>query len=109
MIKVIPEGDDPADLLKPVAQPARPPSQPRTARRTPRSVDRRHRDRARCCDRRPRASSSPGVEPLAGNGVQLLDATSHAIAATLSIHGSPGGIASGAGSSGSRTPKPGPS
>ena len=46
VIKVIPEGDDPADLLKPITQPGQ---HDRTAvgRQTTDRVDRRHRDRCR--------------------------------------------------------------
>ncbi len=98
VIKVIPEGDDPADLLKPVTQARSSTSQPRArgGRRTALIAAIAIALVAGIAI--PVLRHHEVVEPLAGNGVQLLDTTSHAIAGTLSIHGSPGGIASGAGS-----------
>jgi YVTN family beta-propeller protein len=97
VIKVIPEGDDPADLLKPVGQVGTRTSEPRQrSGRRPALI-------AAIAVALVAAIAVPvlrhhqSVEPLAGSGVQLLDARSHAIAGTMSIHGSPGGIASGAG------------
>lgn len=97
VIKVVPEGADPADLLKPVTQPGS------SAAKTRRRGGRRTALIAAVAVALVAAIAVPAlrhrqsVEPLVGNGVQMLDATSHTITGTLAIHGSPGGIASGAG------------
>ncbi|MGZ8566251.1 MAG: ABC transporter substrate-binding protein [Actinomycetota bacterium] len=98
VIKVIPEGDDPADLLKPVAQPipSKTPSRQRGGRRA--ALIAAIAAALVAAIAVPVLRHDQRVEPLAGNGIQLLDAASQAITGTLSIHGSPGGIASGAGS-----------
>ena len=97
VIKVIPEGDDPADLLKPVGQPGTRTAEPRQrgGRRT--AVIAAIAIVLVAAIAVPALRHRQSVEPLAGNGVQMLDATSHTITGTLAIHGSPGGIASGAG------------
>ena len=98
VIKVVPEGDDPADLLKPVAQPGSGKTRPQKRGGRRAALIAAIAAALVAAIAVPVLRHDQSVEPLAGNGVQLLDAASHAIAGTLSIHGSPGGIASGAGS-----------
>ena len=82
-----------------------------TARRAPNGVDRRHRDRCRDRARRGCGPAAP-VRPRAssrspGNGLQLLDASSHSNGDGIASRSraSPGGITAGAGFIWSRTPR----
>ena len=82
VIKVIPEGDDPADLLKPMTQPGSSTTARRSARRTPDRVDRRHRDRvviALVAVVHPTCCVDHRVSSRSGSGIQLLSSSSRTV------------------------------
>ena len=100
VIKVIPEGDDPADLLKPITQPG----SSTTARR---SEGRRRTALiaaiaivvviALVAVVIPLLRSDPGVEALPGSGLQMLSSSSRTVTGSLPVKGTPGGITAGGG------------